>query len=358
MSERALPTAPALPVSFDGRAGSLDRLGRALRDLRISVTDRCNFRCPYCMPGEVFGRDYAFLPRDEILSYEEIRRLAIVFVGLGVHKLRITGGEPTVRRGLPDLVAMLAPLRTPEGEPVDLALTTNGSALRVLARPLADAGLRRVTVSLDSLDDAVFRRMNGVDFPVAKVLDGIDAAVDAGLGPVKINVVLKRGENDAGVLDLAGWARDAGHVLRFIEYMDVGTTNGWRLDEVVPAAEIVDTIGRQWPLEPAEAGYRGEVAERWRYLDGRGEIGVIASVTKPFCGDCTRARISAEGRLYTCLFSAIGHDLRGPLRSGASEAALFELVGGIWAGRDDRYSERRAAATERLPKIEMFALGG
>jgi GTP 3',8-cyclase len=344
--------------AFDGHAGQLDRLGRALRDLRISVTDRCNFRCPYCMPSEVFGRDYQFLPRDEILSYEEIHRLASVFVGLGVRKLRITGGEPTVRRGLPELVAMLAGLRTPDGEPVDLAMTTNGSALRALARPLADAGLRRITVSLDSLDDEVFRRMNGVDMPVTKVLDGIDAAVAAGLVPIKINVVLKRGENEDGILPLAGWARDAGHVLRFIEYMDVGTTNGWRLDEVVPAAEVVDVIGREWPLQPADAGYRGEVAERWRYADGRGEIGVIASVTRPFCGDCTRARISAEGKLYTCLFSAVGHDLRDSVRSGESDEALAALVAGIWAGRDDRYSERRAAATERLPKIEMFALGG
>jgi cyclic pyranopterin phosphate synthase len=344
--------------TFDGRAGQLDRLGRALRDLRISITDRCNFRCPYCMPSEVFGRDYRFLPREEILSYEEIHRLATIFVGLGVRKLRITGGEPTVRRGLPDLVAMLATLRAPDGDPVDLALTTNGSALRSLARSLADAGLRRVTVSLDSLDDATFRRMNGTDFPVARVLDGIDAAVEAGLGPVKINVVLKRGENEDGILPLARWARDAGHVLRFIEYMDVGTTNGWRLDEVVPAAEVVEVIGREHPLEAAEAGYRGEVAERWRYLDGRGEIGVIASVTRPFCGDCTRARLSAEGKLYTCLFSAVGHDLRDPLRAGQPDDALAGIISGIWAGRDDRYSERRAAATERLPKIEMFALGG
>jgi cyclic pyranopterin phosphate synthase len=344
--------------TFDGRAGQLDRMGRALRDLRISITDRCNFRCPYCMPSEVFGRDYRFLPREEILSYEEIHRLAAIFVGLGVRKLRITGGEPTVRRGLPDLVAMLAALRAPDGDPVDLALTTNGSALRSLARPLADAGLRRVTVSLDSLDDATFRRMNGIDFPVAKVLDGIDAAVEAGLGPVKVNVVLKRGENEDGILALARWARDAGHVLRFIEYMDVGTTNGWRLDEVVPAAEVVEVIGREYPLEAAEAGYRGEVAERWRYVDGRGEIGVIASVTRPFCGDCTRARLSAEGKLYTCLFSAVGHDLRDPLRAGQPDGALAGIISGIWAGRDDRYSERRAAATERLPKIEMFALGG
>ena len=346
------------PSTFDGHAGRLDRLGRALRDLRISITDRCNFRCPYCMPSEVFGRDYQFLPRDEILRYEEIQRLARVFVGLGVRKLRITGGEPTVRRGLPDLVAMLADLRTDDGEPVDLALTTNGSALRALARPLADAGLRRITVSLDSLDDEVFRRMNGVDFPVTRVLGGIEAAVEAGFAPIKINVVLRRGENEEAVIPLARWARDAGHVLRFIEYMDVGTTNGWRLDEVVPAAEVVDRISQEWPLEPAIAGYRGEVAERWRYLDGRGEIGVIASVTKPFCGDCTRARMSAEGKLYTCLFSAIGHDLRDPLRSGDSDAELAARITTIWAGRDDRYSERRAAATEHLPKIEMFALGG
>ncbi|HEX3264998.1 MAG TPA: GTP 3',8-cyclase MoaA [Candidatus Limnocylindrales bacterium] len=336
----------------------IDRLGRPLRDLRISVTDRCNFRCPYCMPSEVFGRDYRFLPRDEILSLEEIARVAGVFVSLGVQKLRITGGEPTVRRGLPELVAMLAPLRTPDGSPLDLAMTTNGSALRALARPLADAGLGRVTVSLDSLDDATFQRMNGVDFPIAKVLDGIDAAVEAGLGPVKINVVLKRGENDGGVLDLAAWARDAGHVLRFIEYMDVGTTNGWRLDDVVPATEVIDTIAARWPLEPVAPRYTGEVAERWRYTDGVGEIGVIASVTRPFCGDCTRARISAEGKLYTCLFSAVGHDLRDPLRAGESDAALAERIAAIWGARDDRYSERRAAATERLPKIEMFALGG
>ena len=340
-------------------AGPRDRLGRALHDLRISVTDRCNFRCPYCMPSEVFGRDYQFLPRDEILRLEEIARLSEIFVGLGVRKLRITGGEPTVRRGLTDLVAMLAAIATPDGAPLDIAMTTNGSALRHLARPLADAGLRRVTVSLDSLDDATFQRMNGVDFPVAKVLDGIDAAVEAGLGPVKVNVVLKRGENDGGILDLARWARESGHILRFIEYMDVGTTNGWRLDEVVPAMEVVDRIGEAWALEAEAPQYPGEVAQRWRYADGGGEIGVIASVTQPFCGDCTRARISAEGKLYTCLFSAVGHDLRGPLRSDATDEDLADLVAGIWGARDDRYSELRAAATDKgLPKIEMFALGG
>jgi cyclic pyranopterin phosphate synthase len=335
-----------------------DRLARPLHDLRISVTDRCNFRCPYCMPAEVFGRDFTFLPHDDILRYEEIARLAAVFVSLGVRKLRITGGEPTVRRGLPELVAMLAALQAPAGAPLDLAMTTNGSALRHLARPLADAGLRRVTVSLDSLDDEVFRRMNGVDFPVSKVLDGIDAAIEAGLGPVKVNVVLKRGENDGDIVRLARWAREAGHILRFIEYMDVGTTNGWRLDEVVPASEVIEVIGREWPLYAEPPAYPGEVAERWRYRDGGGEIGVIASVTQPFCGSCTRARLSAEGKLYTCLFSAVGHDLRDPLRGGATDEDLASLVAGIWGARDDRYSELRAAATDHLPKIEMFALGG
>jgi cyclic pyranopterin phosphate synthase len=345
-------------IHFDGLPGRVDRLGRALRDLRISVTDRCNFRCPYCMPKEVFGRDFEFLPRDEVLSYEEIHRLAGVFVGLGVRKLRITGGEPLVRRNLPELVARLAELRTPDGEAPDLTLTTNGSALRPLAKPLADAGLQRITVSLDSLDDAVFRRMNGVDFPVARVLDGIAAAREAGLAPIKVNVVVKRGENEASIVPMARWARDAGLVLRFIEYMDVGNANGWRVDDVVPAAEIVELIGAEMPLEPADPGYRGEVAERWRYVDGDGEIGVIASVTRPFCGDCTRARLSADGKLYTCLFSAVGHDLRESLRGGASDADLVDLIAGVWSGRDDRYSELRTASTSHLPKVEMFALGG
>jgi cyclic pyranopterin phosphate synthase len=350
-------------IEFDGLPGQVDRLGRALRDLRISVTDRCNFRCPYCMPKEVFGRDFEFLPRDDVLSYEEIRRLARVFVSLGVRKLRITGGEPLVRRNLPALVEMLAELRTPDGANPDLTLTTNGSALRSLARPLAEAGLQRITVSLDSLDDAVFRRMNGVDFPVARVLDGIAAAQEAGLAPIKINVVVKRGENESSVLPMARWARGAGLVLRFIEYMDVGNANGWRVDDVVPAAEVIERIGAEMPLEAAEPGYRGEVAERWRYSgdggDGRApEIGVIASVTRPFCGDCTRARLSADGKLYTCLFSAVGHDLRDPLRNGASDEDLVDLIVGVWSGRDDRYSELRTASTSHLPKIEMFALGG
>jgi cyclic pyranopterin phosphate synthase len=310
------------------------------------------------MPEEVFGRDYRFLPRAELLTYEEIRRLAEVFVALGVRKLRITGGEPLVRRGLPDLVAMLAELTAPDGSALDLTLTTNGSALRQLAAPLAAAGLRRITVSLDSLDDAVFRQMNGVDFPVRRVLEGIDAARAAGLAPIKINMVVKRGANDDSIVPMARWARREGLILRFIEYMDVGTTNGWRLDEVVTADQIVAAIDAESPLEPLEPQYRGEVATRWRYRDGSGEIGVIASVSRPFCGDCTRARLSAEGRLYTCLFSAVGHELRGPLRSGAGDADLVDLVGAIWRGRDDRYSELRSDATRRLPKVEMFALGG
>jgi GTP 3',8-cyclase len=343
---------------FDTGPGPIDLLGRALRDLRISVTDRCNFRCTYCMPEEVFGRDFRFLPRAELLTYEEIRRLAAAFIDLGARKLRITGGEPLVRRALPDLVAMLAELRAPDGAPLDLTLTTNGSALRQLARPLADAGLQRITVSLDSLDDAVFRAMNGVDFPVAKVLDGIAAAREAGLAPIKVNMVVKRGANEASILPVARWARSEGLVLRFIEYMDVGTTNGWRLDEVVSADEIVGVITSELPLVRLPETYRGEVASRWRYADGSGEIGLIASVSQPFCGDCTRARLSAEGQLYTCLFSADGHDLRAPLRSGASDADLRDLVAGIWRGRADRYSELRSAATSRLPKIEMFALGG
>jgi cyclic pyranopterin phosphate synthase len=336
-----------------------DALGRPLRDLRISVTDRCNFRCAYCMPAEVFGRDFAFLPHADVLTYEEIARLAAVFLGLGVTKLRLTGGEPLVRRDIATLVAELAALRLPDGGEPDIALTTNGSALRTLAPALAAAGLRRVTVSLDSLDDAVFRRMNGVDFPVARVLDGIDAARAAGFSPIKVNMVVRRGENEASIVPMARWARDAGIVLRFIEYMDVGTTNGWRMDDVVPASEIVATVDAVEPLEPAAPTYRGEVAARWRYRDGGGEIGVIASVTQPFCGDCTRARLSAEGRLYTCLFSAQGHDLRGPIRSGAGDDELRERIAAIWAPRTDRYSELRAAeGSAGRPRVEMFALGG
>ena len=354
-------TSPAVshpPTTFDGRPALLDTRGRALRDLRISVTDRCNFRCTYCMPAEVFGRDYAFLPHSDVLTYEEITRLAGIALELGVRKLRVTGGEPLVRKSLPDLIAMLAGLRTTDGEGADLTLTTNGSALRPLARPLADAGLRRITVSLDSLDDATFRRMNGVDFPVSRVLEGIAAARDAGLAPIKVNMVVKRGENEDSVVPMARWARDEGLVLRFIEYMDVGTTNGWRLDDVVSAADIVAAIEADLPLEPAAPAYRGEVANRWRYRDGSGEIGVIASVTQPFCGDCTRARLSADGKLYTCLFSAFGTDLRGPIRSGAADADLRTILERVWGARTDRYSELRTEATSHLPRVEMFAVGG
>src|SRR5687767_52460 len=327
----------------------LDTLGRPLHDLRISVTDRCNFRCTYCMPKEVFGRDYAFLPKDQVLSFEEIERAARAFVALGVQKLRITGGEPLVRRELPTLIRALADLRTRDGGELDLTLTTNGAALGALARPLADAGLRRVTVSLDSLDDAVFGAMNGVDFPVARVLDGVDAALEAGLTPVKVNMVVRRGVNESSVVPMARWARETGVILRFIEYMDVGHSNGWRLDEVVPAAELVERIDAELPLEPVGSGYRGEVAARWRFRDGTGELGVIASVSAPFCGDCTRARLSAEGKLYTCLFAGEGHDLRAMLRSDATDDDLAAFLGTIWGARDDRYSELRTQATADLP---------
>jgi cyclic pyranopterin phosphate synthase len=310
------------------------------------------------MPREVFGRDFAFLPRDQVLSFEEIERLARLFVAEGVDKLRITGGEPLVRRDLPELIRMLAAIRKPNGEPVDLTLTTNGSALRALARPLREAGLARLTVSLDSLDEATFRAMNGVDFPVAKVLDGILAAREAGFGPLKVNMVVRRGVNEASVVTMARWARAEGHVLRFIEYMDVGHSNGWRLDEVVPASEIVAQIDAVLPLEPTPANYPGEVATRWRYVDGGGEIGVISSVTQPFCGVCTRARISAEGQLYTCLFAVKGTDLRALLRDGATDAAVTTAIRAVWSARADRYSELRSAETADLPRVEMFAMGG
>jgi cyclic pyranopterin phosphate synthase len=329
-----------------------DTLGRPLRDLRISVTDRCNFRCVYCMPKEVFGRDYRFLPRRELLTFEELERVSRVFVGLGVHKLRITGGEPLLRRGLEELVARLAAL----GDQ-DVTLTTNGALLAQKAQALADAGLTRITVSLDSLDDEVFRAMNDVDFPVARVLGGIDAAAMAGL-PVKVNVVVKRGLNEDTVLDMARRFRGTGHIVRFIEFMDVGATNGWRMDDVVPAAEIVRTIGAEFPLEPVDAEYRGEVAQRYRYRDGAGEIGVIASVTQPFCGDCTRARLSADGKLYTCLFAVRGHDLRAVLRAGATDAELDAAVRAVWERRGDRYSELRTERTSSLRKVEMSYIGG
>jgi cyclic pyranopterin phosphate synthase len=331
-----------------------DRLRRPLRDLRISLTDRCNFRCTYCMPKEIFGSGFRFLNRHEVLSFEEIERLARVFAGLGVTKIRLTGGEPLLRRNADQLVARLAAIEGID----DLTMTTNGSLLRQRAQALADAGLTRVTVSLDSVDDEMFRAMNDVDFPVARVVDGIEAAIEAGLGPVKVNAVVKRGVNDHGIEALAERFRGTGVILRFIEFMDVGSTNGWRLDDVVPAQEIVDRIGATWPLEPVDRTSPGDVAARWRYVDGGGEIGVIASVTQPFCGACTRARISAEGKLYTCLFAAGGHDLRELLRSGVDDARLDESIRSIWTRRTDRYSDLRTAETTSRPKVEMSHIGG
>jgi GTP 3',8-cyclase len=330
----------------------LDRLGRPLETLRVSITDRCNFRCVYCMPKEVFGREHAFLQRRDLLSYEEIARVAGVFASLGVKTVRITGGEPLVRRDVERLVEMLAEIGG-----LELALTTNGALLPQKAQTLADAGLTRVTVSLDSVDDAQFRMLNDVDFPVERVLEGIDAAAAAGL-PVKVNAVVKRGANDDNIVDLAEHFRGTGHVLRFIEYMDVGHTNGWRLDDVVSADDIVRTIDAVWPLEPLGTARANSTSVRWRYLDGAGEIGVIASVTQPFCGGCSRARLSADGRLFTCLFGIRGHDIRAPLRDGATDEELAETLRGVWSKRTDRYSDLRTAETADLPKVEMSYIGG
>jgi cyclic pyranopterin phosphate synthase len=334
--------------------GPRDRLDRPIHDLRISVTDRCNFRCSYCMPAEVYGRDHAFLPRAEVLTFEEIVRLARIFAGLGAEKLRITGGEPTVRHDLHALVRGLAGV---EGTR-DLAMTTNGSSLRQLAAPLAEAGLRRVSVSLDALDDATFARMNGVGFPVARVLEGIAAAKAAGLVPLKVNTVVRRGMNEDAIVPLARWARTEGLVIRFVEFMDVGTTNGWRTEDVVPGSEILARVDAVLPLEPVPPAYPGEVADRYRYRDGSGEVGLIASVTRPFCGACTRARLSADGRLFLCLFAVAGLDLKTPLRAGASDGDLRQLVASAWTARADRYSERRSEATPSGSRVEMFAIGG
>ena len=330
----------------------VDTRGRPVRDLRLSVTDRCNFRCRYCMPAEIFNREYVFLKRDLLLSFEEIVVLARAFEQLGVQKIRLTGGEPLLRRGIEKLGAMLAGATSCE-----VTLTTNGSLLARKAEGLVGAGLARVTVSLDSMDEATFMAMNDVGFPVAAVLDGIETASAAGL-PVKVNAVVKRGVNDGGVVDMARHFRGTGHILRFIEYMDVGATNGWRMDDVVPAAELIRTIDAEFPIEPVAPNYRGEVARRWRYVDGAGEIGFIASVTQPFCGTCTRARISAEGQLYTCLFAVKGTDFRQILRSGADEEEIVRTIQQIWTARDDRYSEIRSEATVALPKIEMSYIGG
>ena len=330
----------------------LDKLNRPLETLRISITDRCNFRCVYCMPKEVYGRDHVFLERKELLSLEEIARVAGVFAGLGVRVVRITGGEPLVRRNVEHLVELLREIPS-----LEIALTTNGALLPQKAEALAHAGLDRVTVSLDSVDDAAFRALNDVDFPVQRVLDGIDAAAAAGLR-VKVNAVVKRGANDDGIIALADHFRGTPHTLRFIEYMDVGHTNGWRLDDVVSAEEIVRTLDAVWPLDPVEPARADETARRFSYRDGAGEIGGIASVTQPFCGGCSRARLSAEGRLHTCLFALKGHDLRAPLRLGAGDEELAELIRGIWGRRTDRYSELRTAETSALPKVEMSYIGG
>ena len=333
----------------------MDALGRPLRDLRISVTDRCNFRCTYCMPKEVFGHDFAFLHRDELLTFEEIARLTRLFVRQGVEKVRLTGGEPLLRRDLEKLIGQLASI---DGL-LDVALTTNGSLLtREKARSLKAAGLRRVTISLDALDDAIFRAMNDVDFPVARVLDSIDAAAEAGLTPVKIDAVIKRGVNESQVVELARRFRGTGHIVRFIEFMDVGNTNGWRMEDVVSAREMLELLQREWPLVPADPQYFGEVAERWRYADGAGEVGLISSVTQPFCATCTRARLAANGEMYLCLFAGAGYDFRALLRGGASDEELEQAIARVWHGRDDRYSELRSAATPGLRKVEMSHIGG
>ncbi len=377
MSERVIPLVdqrhPSLtlpqPVAVQGEA-PLDRLQRPLHDLRISVTDRCNFRCSYCMPKEVFDKDYAYLPHSALLSFEEITRLAQVFVQRGVRKIRLTGGEPLLRKNIEILIEQLARLRTPDGAPLDLTLTTNGSLLARKAQSLKNAGLQRVTVSLDGLDDAVFRRMNDVDFPVAEVLAGIEAAQAAGLGPIKVNMVVKRGTNDHEIVPMARHFRGTGVVLRFIEYMDVGATNGWRMDEVLPSAELIERLRQQWPLVPLQHAAPGETAERWGYANAQGqhdpalgEVGAISSVTQAFCGDCNRARLSTEGRLYLCLFASQGYDLRQLLRErAASDADIAGVLDAIWQGRGDRYSQLRSAlppdTSAPARRVEMSYIGG
>ena len=371
MGERVIPltdwrrahvASPATMIPVTGLLS--DALGRPLRDLRISVTDRCNFRCSYCMPKEVFDKRYAFLPHEQLLSFEEITRLAGLFAAHGVRKLRLTGGEPLLRKHLEILVEMLSALRTPDGDPLDLTLTTNGSLLARKARSLRAAGLRRLTVSLDALDDVIFQRMNDVGFPVAEVLAGIDAALDAGFGPIKVNMVVKRGVNDHEIIPMARHFRDrygAQAVLRFIEFMDVGATNGWRMDDVVASAEVLRRLQAEWPLAALEASATGETAERWAYADGRGEVGLISSVTRAFCHDCNRARLSTEGQLFLCLFGSRGHDLRSLLRGGAGDAEIASAIAHVWTARDDRYSELRGtgqATGQSERKVEMHYIGG
>jgi len=370
MAEKVIPLAdhryasqvPEVPERWSEPDGLLaDTLGRPLHDLRISVTDRCNFRCSYCMPREVFDKNYQFLPHASLLTFEELTRVAKLFIAHGVRKIRLTGGEPLLRRNLEVLVAMLAGLDTPDATPLDLTLTTNGSLLKKKARALRDAGLKRVTVSLDALDDATFRRMNDADFPVAEVLDGIAEAERVGLWPIKVNMVVKRGTNDHEIVPMARRFRASGVVLRFIEYMDVGATNGWRMDEVLPSAEVIERLDREFPLASLEPNAAGETAERWRYLDGAGEVGVISSVTQAFCRDCNRARLSTEGKLFLCLFATHGHDLRALLRDQRySDEQIAAAIGLVWQRRSDRYSELRglqaAPASER--RVEMHYIGG
>lgn len=371
MSERVIPLVdqriaavpvriPSQPVPSTGLLG--DALGRPLRDLRISVTDRCNFRCNYCMPKEVFHKDYPYLPHSSLLTFEEITRVARLFAAHGVQKIRLTGGEPLLRKNIEVLIEQLASLRTCDGKPLDLTLTTNGSLLERKAKALKAAGLQRVTVSLDGLDDEVFRRMNDVDFPVADVLRGLEAAHAAGLGPIKVNMVVKRGTNEHEILPMARHFKGSGIVLRFIEYMDVGATNGWRMDEVLPSASVIELIHREMPLVAMEACAPGETAERWAYADGSGEVGVISSVTQAFCRDCNRARLSTEGKLYLCLFASQGHDLRPLVRGGATDEELSSAIADIWLRRDDRYSELRAHlppdTTLGQRRIEMSYIGG
>ena len=374
MPERVIPLAdqryaaavPRVPENPQPPSGTVsDRLGRPLRDLRISVTDRCNFRCSYCMPKELFGKDYAFLPHSSLLSFEEITRLTRLFVAHGVGKIRLTGGEPLLRKNVEELIAQLSELRTPDGRALDLTLTTNGSLLARKAQALKDAGLQRVTVSLDALDDAIFRRMNDVDFPVADVLRSIERAMEVGLGPVKINMVVKRGTNDHEIVRMARHFRGTGAVLRFIEYMDVGASNGWRMDEVLASTDVIARLQSEYALEPMQAQAIGETAQRWRYVDGAGEIGVISSVTQAFCRDCNRARLSTEGKLFLCLFATHGHDLRALLRGGFSDEQISAAIAPIWRNRGDRYSElRNALPREHGPddaapkRVEMHYIGG
>ncbi|WP_293775909.1 GTP 3',8-cyclase MoaA [uncultured Oxalicibacterium sp.] len=370
MTEKIIPladlryqnTIPVIPARLETPTGLLaDRRARPLHDLRISVTDRCNFRCVYCMPKEVFDKDYAYLPHNSLLTFEEIARVAALFVEHGVEKIRLTGGEPLLRKNIERLIEMLAALRTPDGRELDLTLTTNGSLLARKAQSLKDAGLKRVTVSLDALDDAVFKKMNDVDFAVSDVLQGLEVAHQVGLGPIKVNMVVKGGMNDQEIVPMARYFKDSPFILRFIEYMDVGSSNGWKMDEVIPSQEVIRRIGAAMPLEPVSANYVGETADRWRYVDGGGEVGVISSVTQAFCSDCTRARLSTEGKLYTCLFATSGHDLRTLLRNGNSNAEISTVIGNIWRNRDDRYSEVRTADTAALRaerKVEMSYIGG